>query len=121
MRLTILYAEDYEVISDAVAETLEGEGWRVEVCSDGRAALSRIEEGAHYDLLLLDNELPHVSGLELARRARKLPHRARTPIIMLSASEVGAEAREAGADLFLKKPDDIWTLADTIKLLLSKA
>jgi CheY-like chemotaxis protein len=118
MRLTILYAEDYKVISDAVSETLEAEDWHVQVCADGLAALSLIEDGAHFDLLLLDNELPHVSGLELARRARELPHRRRTPIIMLSASEVGPEAREAGADLFLKKPDDMKTLADTIRRLL---
>jgi CheY-like chemotaxis protein len=118
MRLTILYAEDYKVISDAVMEALGEEGWRVDVCADGRAALSRIEGEMHYDLLLLDNELPHICGLELARRARQLPHRRRTPIIMLSTGELGREAREAGADLFLKKPGDMPALADAIRRLL---
>jgi CheY-like chemotaxis protein len=118
MRLTILYVEDHKVVSDAVSETLGYEGWRVEVCADGLAGLSLIEGRSHYDLLMLDNELPGASGLELARRARELTHRARTPIIVFSASEVGREAREAGADLFLKKPDDVKTLADTIRRLL---
>jgi DNA-binding response OmpR family regulator len=43
------------------------------------------------DLLILDNELPGVNGIELTRRARALAHRQRTPIIMLSASDVEAE------------------------------
>jgi CheY-like chemotaxis protein len=118
MCLTILFIEDNKVVSDAVSETLGYEGWRVQTCADGLAGLSLIESGAHFDLLLLDNELPGTNGLELARRARLLPHRARTPIIVFSASEVGREAREAGADLFLKKPDDVRTLPDSIRRLL---
>jgi DNA-binding response OmpR family regulator len=50
-----------------------------------------LEGKEHYDLLLFDNELPHVNGVELIRRARRLPHRRRTPILMLSAGDVEAE------------------------------
>jgi CheY-like chemotaxis protein len=117
MNLTILYVEDYEPIRQSVKEILELEGWRVEICADGLAALSLIESGAHYDLLLLDNELPHLSGIEMVRRARTLPHRKQTPIIMVSASEAGREARRAGAQLFLKKPEGMRTLVESIKLL----
>ena len=115
--LTILLVEDSEIVADAMRETLELEGWCVEVCADGLAALSLIESGAHYDLLLLDNELPRMSGIELVRRARTLPHRKQTPIIMVSASEAGREARRAGAQLFLKKPEGMKTLVESIKLL----
>src|SRR5215207_2199770 len=99
MNLTILYVEDDRLISDAVAELLGGEGFSVEVCADGLNALALIEGGTHYDLIMLDNELPRMGGVELARRARATPHRGRTPIVMLSANEVGAEARKAGANL----------------------
>lgn len=117
MSLTILYVEDYEPVRQSVKETLELEGWRVKVCADGLDALSLIESGAHYDLLLLDNDLPGMSGIELVRRARTLPHRKQTPIIMVSASEAGREARRAGAQLFLKKPEGLRTLVESIKLL----
>jgi CheY-like chemotaxis protein len=120
MSLTILYAEDFKAIADAVRDTLDMEGWRVEVCADGLAALSRIEGSGHYDLLMFDNELPRVSGLELVRRARQMPHRAWTPIIVVSASEVGAEARRAGADVFLRKPQDMGLLIGTVRGLIER-
>ncbi len=120
MNLTILYVEDDQLISDAVAEMLGCEGWRVEVCADGLKALSLIEGETHYDLLMLDNELPRMNGVELARRARATPHRERTPIVMLSASEVRAEARAAGANLFLRKPQDVGMIARAVKALVRR-
>ena len=84
----------------------------------GAEARGRISGRGHYDLLLLDNQLPGVSGIELLRHARSLSHRRRTPVIVLSASEVETEAWRAGADAFLKKPDDMGAIAGTIKRLL---
>lgn len=114
----ILFAEDSKFGSDAVRETLEAEGWRVETCADGYVALLLIRSERRYDLLLLDNELPHMNGLELARRARELAHRRETPIIMLSASECVREAHLAGANMFLRKPQDIGKIVETIARLL---
>jgi CheY-like chemotaxis protein len=114
----ILLVEDTQIVADAVRETLEAEGWQVETCADGLAALTKIESGAHYDLLLLDNELPNMSGLELARRARGLDHRKQTPIIMISATECGSAARRAGADAFIRKPEGIGLIVETVARLL---
>jgi DNA-binding response OmpR family regulator len=86
---------------------------------NGAMALRMLEGKEHYDLLLFDNDLPHVSGVELIRRVKQLPHRKRTPILMLSAGDVEAEAWRAGADAFLKKPDDIGRLTAMIKRLLA--
>ena len=55
----------------------------VEICADGTEAMRKIESKARYHVIILDNQLPGKDGLELARRARALPHRRRTPIIML--------------------------------------
>jgi DNA-binding response OmpR family regulator len=115
----ILFVEDSQFVSDAVRETLELEGWRVETCVDGYVALLLIKSDRRYDLLLLDNELPNVNGLELARRARELPHRKQTPIVMLSASEGVRDALLAGADTFLRKPQDIGKIVETIARLLN--
>ncbi|HEX8128278.1 MAG TPA: response regulator [Pyrinomonadaceae bacterium] len=116
----ILLVEDTQIVADAIRETLELEGWHVETCADGRAALSKIESGAHYDLLLLDNELPRMGGLELARRARRLKHLKQTPIIMISATECGSAARRAGADAFIRKPEGIGKIVETVARLLDK-
>jgi hypothetical protein len=81
MPLTILYVEDSKFVSDAVREMLELEGWRVETCADGFVAWLLIQSVARYNLLLLDNELPNVSGLELTRRAgRSLIQRHHTSV-----------------------------------------
>jgi two-component system, chemotaxis family, chemotaxis protein CheY len=115
--LTILYAEDYKLLLHYVKELLEAQGWRVETCADGLSALEMIEGDNKFDLLVLDNSLPGMSGLELVRRARSLPHRQRTPIIMLSASDVALSASRAGVNAFLKKPDEIGALIETVKRL----
>jgi two-component system chemotaxis response regulator CheY len=118
--VSILLVEDNEMVAEPVRESLEFEGWRVETCMDGREALRLIEGPGHFDLLLLDNELPEVTGLELIRRARALPHRRQTPIAMFSASDVAGEARRVGADAFLRKPDDVPVLVNVIARLLSE-
>jgi CheY-like chemotaxis protein len=115
--LTILYAEDYRSLLNYVTELLEAQGWRVETCADGLSALEKIEGDDNYDLLILDNGLPGMHGLELVERARSLPHRRHTPIIMLSASDVAPSANRAGVNAFLKKPDEIDALIETIKRL----
>jgi CheY-like chemotaxis protein len=118
--INILCVEDYQVVADAVKTTLEELGWKVELCADGMEAMRKIESKARYHLLILDNQLPGKDGLELARRARQLPHRRRTPIIMLSASAIEQDALRAGVNAFLRKPQDIGRLSATVIRLLTK-
>jgi CheY-like chemotaxis protein/tetratricopeptide (TPR) repeat protein len=118
--IRILHVEDDTLVANAVRETLKGEGWRVLTYMDGAAALKEVESDAHYDLMLIDNQLPGVSGLELLARARELEHRQQTPIIMLSATDEWREARRAGASAFLRKPEDVHALAETIARLLAR-
>jgi len=120
MPLTILHVEDHRIVADAISETLELEGWRCVTCTDGAVAVRRLASDARYDLLMFDNHLPNVNGIELVRHARQLPHRQRTPIIMLSASDGERDARAAGANAFLRKPQDIGAIVPTIKRLLNK-
>jgi CheY-like chemotaxis protein len=118
--ITILFVEDNRVVADAIRDTLEFEGWRVEACLDGATALGKVESPEHFDLILLDQDLPGVSGLELTERARALTHRHNTPIIIISATNCQTAAREAGANAFLKKPQDILALVPTITQLLAR-
>ncbi|MDT4954525.1 MAG: hypothetical protein QOJ02_2663 [Acidobacteriota bacterium] len=114
----ILYVEDNLILAHTVKDVLEMAGWHVEHCSDSCMARALMEHRKHYDLLLLDNELRGFSGLELTRRARKLPHLKQTPIILISLEDRASEARKAGANEFLRKPHNIVTLLDTVRLLL---
>jgi CheY-like chemotaxis protein len=116
---TILYAEDDSMLRPAVTEILREEGWTVDACADGIAAMNRIAGGFAYDLLLFDNELPGATGVELVRYARRLQTYRSTPVIMLSAGAHEAEARRAGADEFLRKPEDVSRLVEVVASLLA--
>ena len=120
-RYSILYAEQAPLVADAVRETLEAEGWRVEVCASGDEALRRLQDDGRFDLLILDFRLPGLDGLELARQARALPRAVRTPIIMFTDSEVERDARRAGVDAYLRKPRGVYSLASTAAGLLARA
>ena len=114
----ILFVEDDEGVAESVKLSMDTLGWQVEVCADGAEAWRRLRGRERYDLLIFDNEVTGVSGVELARRVRQLPHRRRTPVIVLSAGDVEKEAWRAGADAFLKKPKDVAWLSATVGRLL---
>lgn len=58
----ILHIEDNEMVSGMAKEMLEEQGWQVETCAEGNAALEKISGEADYDLLLVDYDLPGVKG-----------------------------------------------------------
>jgi CheY-like chemotaxis protein len=114
----ILHVENDDTVAGMAKEMLEIQGWQVETCVDGNTALQKISSGAHYDLLLVDYDLPGANGLELVQRTRQLAHRSRTPIIVLSAMPVEAAALKAGADEFLQKPQGVTSLVEKITRLV---
>ena len=114
----ILYAEDYDLVLFTVKQLLELESWQVDICRDGSAALKKLESDEHYDLIILDAQLPGESGLSLVQRARRMAHRRRIPIIMFTGSLQHDDALAAGADAFLKKPTGLKDLITTCNTLL---
>ena len=121
MARTILHVEDNWSVATALKDLLAAEGWQVTLVADGLTALHELESATHYDLFLLDNELPRLDGWQLIKHARTLAHRQHTPIILLSARDRAALARQVGADAFLQKPEGISRLVQTITTLLNQA
>jgi CheY-like chemotaxis protein len=117
-QISILQAEDNEMVASLLGDMFATQHWWVERCADGGSALDKLTSRERYDLLLFDNDLPGLSGLELVLRARSMPHRRRTPIIMLSGDDCEAEAWRAGVDDFLRKPKGIDQILSTIARLL---
>lgn len=117
-QIKILYVEDYDLVLFTVKQLLESENWQVEICRDGNSAQKRIEQAEQFDLIILDAQLPGISGLEIIKQARALPHRRQTPIIMFTASDCQQEALDAGTNIYLKKPGGIRNLLDDCKRLL---
>lgn len=118
-QVRILYVEDYDLVLFTVKQLLEGENWRVEVCRDGPSALKKIEGDESYHLLILDEHLKGINGMELLRRARQTPLLRETPALMFTASPCEEDALAAGADAFLRKPSGLKDLISTCRRLLN--
>ncbi|HEX9918885.1 MAG TPA: response regulator [Pyrinomonadaceae bacterium] len=115
----IFFLEDNDRILVLVREVLEFAGWYVKPCNSGLYAWTMLGwEKEHYDLLVLDNEADRLDGLTLTQRVRLTPHRKEMPIILMSMEDLETEAREAGADAFLRKPYNLIELVETIRRLL---
>ncbi|HLL16556.1 MAG TPA: response regulator [Pyrinomonadaceae bacterium] len=116
----ILYLEDNRMLREMVCDVLEFAGWYVKPSPDRVHTWAMLDcSKEHFDLLLIDQEVHGIDGLELVRRVRRMPHRRETPIILISLEDIEAEAREAGADAFLRKPNNLIELVDTISGLLA--
>ena len=115
----ILYVEQNRMLLHTVRDVLEFAAWYVEPCSDEGYAVAYVESTKHhFDLLLIDYDFRGFSGLALTERARRQPHRRKTPIILISLEDIGDEALRAGADVFLRKPNNLIKLVETIRRLL---
>jgi len=119
-QVSILHVEDHEMVAKLIGEVLESADFRVQLCTDGDAALRMLTSNDPYDVLIIDNSLPGLSGLELVQRTRKMTHRRRMPIIMLSGDDIEKQAWSAGADEFLRKPKGIDRIVSTVERLLAK-
>jgi len=109
MPSTIFIVDDEKNIRRTVRMVLEGEGFTVEEASSGEEALARLPEVAA-DVLLLDVQLPGISGLDTIERISKLKNQESQPtIIMISGHATLADAvraTKAGAYDLIEKPLD---------------
>jgi two-component system cell cycle response regulator DivK len=114
MSRTAVIVEDNHLNRRLFAEVLKGAGFAVEAVADGRELLD-IVRAERPKVVLMDLQLPYISGFELIRRLRADPETAAVPLIAISGfvrSEDEQSARLAGADLFLAKPVDTVLLRD---------
>ena len=102
----LLVDDDDEDIRDVVGAMLEAVGLIVEPVNSAEDALERVRE-SHFDLLVLDWNLPGMTGLELCRHVRREPNLAGLPVLFLTAhssSKDIVEAFASGADDYVAKP-----------------
>ncbi len=121
--LQLLLAEDNALNQEVAGELLRQLGFAVDVAGDGAIAVERARE-RHYDLILMDIQMPHLDGLQATRQIRALPSHAQTPIVAMTANafaEDRAAALAAGMNDHLPKPVDPAQLARVLARLLPHA
>jgi CheY-like chemotaxis protein len=117
---SVLHIEDNKEVVRVISDYLTESGMEVATCANGMTALKILTGDTHYDVLIIDHDLPGLSGLELVRRTRKMNHRRHTPIIMFSGDDIEREAWRAGVQEFLRKPQDIDRVTSTVERLIKE-
>ena len=120
-RGSILVVDDSEYNRDALSRRLEQKGFRVEIAADGDSALTRAAS-REFDLVLLDVEMPGMSGLEVLSRLRQSRSQTELPVIMVTARAQSADIIEAlglGANDYITKPVDFPVALARIRTHLS--
>ena len=113
--LKVLFAEDTKFFREHVTRTLRGGGFEVTACADGDLAWQELQkDGARFDVVVTDVQMPVCDGLELTRRIRRSEQHARLPVVALtslSSSEHESEGIQAGVSAYLVKLDDAALIA----------
>jgi two-component system cell cycle response regulator DivK len=116
---TVLYVEDNELNRKMIRHLLRGTPYRLIEASDGETGMAMARE-QHPDLILMDVQLPKVSGFEATKALRAEPAMADTPIIAITSFALSGDdekARAAGATAYLAKPYSPFELLGMIRKL----
>lgn len=119
----ILIADDDELIAEIASEVLIDAGHACGWVTDAKETWDLLHNGRRPDILLLDQDMPGMSGVTLLRKLRGSPLYYDLPVIMFTAmagSEDEAQAIYAGAQDFIRKPFDPRSLVSRVERLLAK-
>ena len=116
--LRILVAEDNDMNQKLLRAMLKRDGHDVEIVANGLEAVDAVMRG-HYDLVLMDIQMPEMDGVTATRRIRDLPGEVRDiPVIAVTANAMKGQREEylaAGMDDYVSKPIDSTVLAAAIQ------
>jgi DNA-binding response OmpR family regulator len=116
----VLVVDDSEGNRYATTRLLRSVGFEVEESKTGREALTAVQ--THPDLIVLDVNLPDMTGFEVVERLRRSPELASIPVLHLSASFTSnadrARGLDQGADAYLTHPIDPTVFVATVRALI---
>ena len=122
MAKRILVVEDNDLNRKLFCDVLRSQGFAVEPVADGLEALDRARSFVP-NLMIMDIQLPNVSGLELIEQAKADPLLRAIPVLAVTAyAGIGDEERirDAGADSYLAKPVSIGPFMAAVRGLVEK-
>ena len=117
---TILYVEDNEMNRKIVRALLKSTTYQLVEAFDGEAGVAKALE-LKPDLILMDVQLPKMSGIDATRKIRGEASTAQTPILVITSFALSGDeqkAKEAGATGYLAKPYSPMDLLNRIRVLL---
>jgi DNA-binding response OmpR family regulator len=119
----LLVVDDDDDLRDVIARRLKRAGFVVETAENGEDALAKVQLSV-YDLILLDHNMPGMTGLQVLRLIRETYSPRALPIIMLTAQSDEATVVRAialGANDYIRKPFDFSRAVEHIRSHLAKS
>jgi two-component system, OmpR family, alkaline phosphatase synthesis response regulator PhoP len=119
----ILIVDDEPNVVELVNYNLKLNGFTTDIANDGRTAIQKIKDGA-FDLVILDQMLPVVSGIEVLKTIREDKQLSSTPVLMLTAKSEEADVVQAlnfGADDYITKPFRVHEMIARVKSILRRS
>ncbi len=116
----VLLVDDSAVMRKIIQRNIKETGLIVDEfieAGDGTQALDKVNADGDLDLILLDWNMPNMSGIEFVKTLRSLNLSKRIPVVMVTTEGSEAkvtEAKESGADGYLTKPFTADQLRDTL-------
>lgn len=122
MQKTVLVVEDNELNMKLFNDLLEAHGYNVVQTRDGLSALE-IARKHMPDLILMDIQLPEVSGIEVTKWLKEDPDLKRIPVIAVTAFAMKGDEqkiREGGCEAYISKPISVVGFLQTIDKFLKR-
>ncbi|WP_312398724.1 response regulator [Sphingobacterium sp.] len=114
-RKTVLIFEDDTIILEVITVVLTDLGFHVEVSETSHDIIQKVES-TKPDIILMDNWIPNIGGVEATRLLKDDDRFKHIPVIYVSANnDIESLAARAGADDFLAKPFDLDDLENIVK------
>ena len=121
MAKTVLIVEDNELNMKLFHDLLDAHGYNILQTKDGMEALDIAREH-HPDLILMDIQLPEVSGLEVTRWLKEDENLRSIPVVAVTAFAMKGDEeriREGGCEAYISKPISVTHFLETIRRLLA--
>jgi two-component system, cell cycle response regulator DivK len=118
----ILIVEDNELNLKLFCDILQVHGYQAEPVRDGREALAMAREH-HPELIIMDIQMPHISGLELIEQIKADDDLKATPIMAVTAYAARGDEeriREAGAEGYVSKPISVVKFVEAVGALVNQ-